>query len=97
MEANLRRAANNLKGKRNFQETKMSNTIRHCPACSCQSLHLHKHDVNGTSHVHGSERFECSRCGSATFAHSESAFRFPFFNDAPEQRSAFGLAAMVRP
>lgn len=73
----------------------MSTTIRHCASCGCQTPHRHKHDVSGDRHVHGSERFECVRCGKPTFAHSESAFRFPFFNDAPERISAFGHS-MVR-
>lgn len=74
----------------------MSNTIRHCASCGCQTRHLHKHDMSGPHHVRGSERFECTRCGRSTFAHSSDAVRFPFFNDAPERVSAFSHA-MVRP
>jgi hypothetical protein len=77
----------------------MSGTIRHCPACGCQTRHLHLHDcAHGIpeTHMHGSERFQCQACGHATFAHSDGAARFPFVLDAPDRRAAFAHA-MVRP
>lgn len=82
----------------------MTGTIRYCPTCGCQRRHLHLHDCAqsspkiGTSetHMHGSERFQCTGCGVSTFAHSAGAERFPFFLDAPDRRAAFSHA-MVRP
>lgn len=73
--------------------------LRHCPSCGCQTQHRHMHDCErslGIHHIHGSERFECIRCGAATFAHHDGADRFPFVLDAADRRAAFSHA-MVRP
>lgn len=77
----------------------MSGSIRYCHICICQTRHLHLHDcAHGIpeTHMHGTERFQCSGCGHLTFAHMDGADRFPFILDVPERRSAYSHA-MVRP
>jgi polyferredoxin len=60
-------------------------TIRHCRSCGHQTRHRHVHDLTEDrwrqTHVAGTERFECTRCGHAVFAHTEAAERFPFLFD----------------
>jgi hypothetical protein len=77
----------------------MSNAIRHCRSCECQTLHRHLHDCEkslGIHHIHGSERFECIRCQLPTFAHSEGAERFCFVLDGAERQSVSSHAGARR-
>jgi predicted nucleic-acid-binding Zn-ribbon protein len=71
----------------------MSNTVAKCPRCeyTCEFRHMHDtaHGIEGT-HMSGSERFECSQCGSSVFHSDEAAKQFTFILDG---RKADGARA----
>jgi predicted nucleic-acid-binding Zn-ribbon protein len=62
----------------------MANTIAKCPRCgyTCEFKHMHDtaHGIEGT-HMSGSERFECTQCGSSVFYSDEAAKLFTFILD----------------
>jgi hypothetical protein len=61
----------------------MSNQY-YCTSCEQTTTHNHLHNaahgIEG-SHMAGSERFECQKCGKMTYSHDLGADRFNFALD----------------
>jgi hypothetical protein len=77
----------------------MSVIAHYCMTCCATTRHLHMHDCprggRFETHIFHTERFECTACHRATFAHSPDADTFRFVLDGLDRQSV-ASHAMVR-